>query len=63
MRALSVIIQDTTSELTDTERVMFLLLCANAEYHQSDEIDADLIDLHIAAQQQPAEHYNYNKDD
>jgi len=61
VRALSVIIQDTTSELTDAQRVMFLLKCANAEYRNSDNIDADLMDMQMKAERDSMEHYNYER--
>jgi len=60
MRALGVIIQDATSDLTDKERVMLLLSFAHAEYHKSGSIDSDFIDLYYAMDKVPEENYNYD---
>jgi len=62
VRALSVIIQNVTDHLTDKERVLFLLYCANAEYHQSDSIDTDFTDLQFDAEMNMMDSYNYEVD-
>jgi len=61
-RALSVIIQNVTDGLTDKERVLFLLYCANAEYHQSDSIDTPFRELALSAENEMLDNYNYDTD-
>ncbi len=62
VRALSVIIQRTTDNLSDERRVLFLLQCAHAEYRQMDKGKRDFEQLAADAAKTIMQNYNYDTD-